>query len=311
MKSAVLLLTFNRPDTTKKVFNAIRRAKPPRFYVVGDGPRHNVTGEIEVCEDVRNIATAVDWKCEVKTLFRKKNMGCKLGVSSGIDWFFENEQEGIILEDDCLPAPEFFDFCDAMLEKYRTNHAIGTITGINIFGQKIRSDGYYFSKYQSIWGWATWRSRWIHYKVDIDDRKRIKNLDITNSYPNHFRRHIDFCLDLVGAGLNSTWDYQLQYLLIKKNYLCIRPYANLISNIGPNGVHSYSNNKNIFHEYGHLNVKNIAHPNMVLENKSEDNKIWLKYKKAHYVEIIRIILFRLRIYRILKKYIDIYRKLKK
>jgi hypothetical protein len=311
MKSPVLLLVFNRPDTTKKVFDAIRLAKPSKLYVVADGPRQNISGESLKCSEVRKIVTLVDWDCKLITLFRNENLGCKYGVASGIDWFFKNEEEGVILEDDCLPTQEFFEFCDVMLEKYRSDDTIGTITGINVFGEKVKSDSYYYSKYQSIWGWATWRSRWTHYKVDIDDRKKIERLDVTNSYPNHFRRHIDFCLDLVSAGLNNTWDYQLQYLLIKKNYLCVRPYANLISNIGPDGVHSYANNKNIFHEYGQMNVKNIICPNIVLENKYEDEKIWLKYKKAHRVELIRIILFRIGIYAILKKYIDIFRQLKK
>ena len=110
LKTAVLFLVFNRPDTTRQVFEAIRQAKPPRLYVAADGPREGKLGEVERVKEVRTIATAVDWPCEVKTLFRDKNLGCKKGVSSAITWFFEQEKQGIILEDDCLPHLDFFSF---------------------------------------------------------------------------------------------------------------------------------------------------------------------------------------------------------
>jgi hypothetical protein len=304
MKSPVLFLVFNRPDTTKRVFEAIRQAQPPKLYVVADGARGNILGEQEKCLDVRNIATQIDWDCEIKTLFRNKNLGCKYGVSDGINWFFENEKEGIILEDDCLPQKNFFIFCDLMLEKYRDDSRVGTISGINLFGENINSNSFYFSRYQSIWGWASWKSRWKDYEVDITNREKIKKIDLNDSYPSHFRRHLDFCLDLVDAGLNNTWDYQLQYLIIKKNYFCIRPYANMISNIGPDGVHSYGNHKNIFHQYGFTNIDSIEFPEKVDGNQFEDSKYWNKYKKTHRTEILRIILLRIGIYRFTKFIID-------
>jgi len=116
-------MVFNRPDTTQQVFEAIRQAKPPRLYVAADGPRADKAGEHEKCKEVRQIATNVDWDCEVKTLFREKNLGCRVGVSTAIDWFFENEEEGIILEDDCLPSQSFFWFCEELLERYRGGYA--------------------------------------------------------------------------------------------------------------------------------------------------------------------------------------------
>src|SRR5437660_281578 len=107
MRSATLFLVFNRPDTTSRVFETIRRARPPRLYVAADGPRSSRAGEQERCDAVRRIATSVDWPCELVTLFRKTNMGCKRAVSSAISWFFEHEEEGIVLEDDCLPDSTF------------------------------------------------------------------------------------------------------------------------------------------------------------------------------------------------------------
>ena len=131
MKSPILFLVFNRPATTQAVFEIIRQAKPPKLYISADGPRKDRLGESEKCEKVRSIATDVDWDCEVKTLFREENLGCKQSVSSSIDWFFQHEPEGIILEDDILPLPCFFDFCDELLEKYRHKN-VSMITGDNL-----------------------------------------------------------------------------------------------------------------------------------------------------------------------------------
>ena len=114
MRSAVLFLVFNRPVTTQQVFEAIAAARPPRLYVAADGPRAGRPGETELCAEVRRIATAVDWPCEVRTLFREENLGCRRAVSGGINWFFEQEEEGIIIEDDVLPVPSFFDYCDEL-----------------------------------------------------------------------------------------------------------------------------------------------------------------------------------------------------
>jgi hypothetical protein len=120
MHTAVLFLVFNRPDPTRRVFDAIRAARPARLYVAADGPRADRAGEAERCAEVRAMATAVDWPCEVLTLFRDANLGCKRGVAEGIDWFFAHEAEGIILEDDVLPHPSFFAYCATLLERYRT-----------------------------------------------------------------------------------------------------------------------------------------------------------------------------------------------
>ena len=137
LKTPVLFLIFNRPDVTQRVFEAIRKAKPPRLYVAADGPRIGKEGEEENCTLTRKIIEQVDWDCEVKKLFREKNLGCKIAVSSAIDWFFENEEEGIILEDDCLPDQSFFPFCGELLAYYRTNDKVMHLSGDNFqFGKK-------------------------------------------------------------------------------------------------------------------------------------------------------------------------------
>ena len=126
----VLFIVFNRLDKTRQVFEAIRQARPPFLYIASDGARFNKEGELEKVQAVRDfIIQNIDWKCEVKTLFRKKNLGCKYAVSGAISWFFNNVDQGIILEDDCLPSKSFFWYCEELLEKYKHDNSIYLISG--------------------------------------------------------------------------------------------------------------------------------------------------------------------------------------
>lgn len=235
LRTPVLFLVFNRPDTTQRVFEAIRNAKPPRLYIAADGPRTDRPGEAQMVAQVREIVTAVDWRCEVKTLFRKKNLGCKHAVSGAITWFFEHEEQGIILEDDCLPNNSFFQFCEILLEKYKYDQRIGQISGFNGLG-KYQRDGcsYHFSNFGSIWGWATWKRAWNSYDVDMKGYPYIKE----SSYiPNIINDKKDLrnrikAFDQTYAGLIDTWDYQWIYCRLVNRYLIILPSKNLIKNIG-------------------------------------------------------------------------------
>ena len=156
LKTAVLFLVFNRPVTTMQVFEKIRQIKPQRLYVASDGPREGYNGEIEKVAKVREIATKVDWPCELRTLFRDNNLGCKKGVSTAITWFFEHEEQGIILEDDCVPHLDFFTYCENLLNFYSEEKKISVITGDNFQNGKWHGDGsYYFSKSNHYWGWAS------------------------------------------------------------------------------------------------------------------------------------------------------------
>lgn len=168
MNCPVLFLIFNRPDTTRKVFAEIRRAKPARLYIAADGPRKERTTDIALCEQTRDIINEIDWPCQSYTLYRKENLGCKLAVSSAINWFFEREESGIILEDDCLPHPTFFKFCEIMLERYKDDTRVMHIGGSNFQEGMIRGDGdYYYSKWTPVWGWASWRRAWKNYDVNM------------------------------------------------------------------------------------------------------------------------------------------------
>lgn len=234
-ETPILFLIFNRPETTRTVFETIRGSRPAYLYIAADGPRAQKTGEKEVCADLRNeILAKIDWPCEVKTLFREKNLGCKLAVSSALDWFFENVEEGIILEDDCLPDRSFFQFCQELLEKYRTDDRIAMISGNHFGNDKLGSADYYFTKIPHIWGWATWRRTWNDYDLGMSkypafkENGEIKNIWLDKKVQNYW-------VDIFGEVYDDkidTWDYQLTFSVFLNKKLCVCPNVNLVSNIG-------------------------------------------------------------------------------
>lgn len=261
LKTAVLFLVFNRPETTKQVFEAIRKAKPPRLYVAADGARKEKNGDEEKVRQVREIATKIDWECEVKTLFRKENIGCGIAVSRAITWFFESEEQGIILEDDCLPSQSFFWFCEELLEKYKYDLRIWQVSGDNFQDGIKRGDAdYYFSKYNHIWGWATWRNRWEEFDVEIKKygtlfgKKIISSIWSETKLQNYWLKQFT----AVYKGRIDIWDYQWTYTTWSNNGLTILPNINLISNIGFGADATHSKDKNS--KVPKLNEFGISYP---------------------------------------------------
>ncbi len=235
LDTAVLFLVFNRPETTERVFESIRKARPPRFYVAADGPRADFLGETDKVARVREIATAVDWSCEVRTLFRDKNLGCKRAVSSAITWFFEQEERGIILEDDCLPHSDFFWFCQVLLERYADDERVSVITGNNFQNGKTRGGAsYYFSKYNHCWGWATWRRAWQHYDGELSFWPAWSaSSEYKKIIPDRVERHywekvVRSCI----SGQVDSWAYPWLLSTIYVGGLTATPQMNLVSNIG-------------------------------------------------------------------------------
>jgi hypothetical protein len=242
LKTAVLFLVFNRLDTTKRVFQAIRQAKPPRLYIAADGERTDNEGDAINVSAVRDYITKnIDWDCEVKTLFRDHNLGCKYSVSGAITWFFENEEYGIILEDDCLPSQSFFWFCEELLERYKDDLRVWHIGGTNPIDSNSISSEYYFSEYNRIWGWASWRRAWSVYDVEITDWPAISRTGvIENLLGSSESKKFTSLLGKVFDGEIDTWDYQ--WLLLRMLYgKAIIPKVNLISNIGfgQNATHTF------------------------------------------------------------------------
>jgi hypothetical protein len=258
LHTPVLFLIFNRPDTTIQVFEQIRKMKPAFLYLAADGPRKDKRGEKETCNKVREIVLSnIDWECELKTLLRDENLGCGKAVSEAITWFFEHVEEGIILEDDCLPDLSFFKYCEVMLDRHRDDENIMHVGGNNFqFGKKRDKGDYYFSSLSHIWGWATWRNSWKKYEFDLTKTDFISEQSFRRAFNNN-QLIIDFYNDVfncVANNLIDTWDYQWMYTLIKNNGLAICPNVNLVQNIG------FGNDATHTLQQTNWNSKNIALP---------------------------------------------------
>ena len=290
-KTPILFLIFNRPDFTQLVFDEIKKTKPSRLYVAADGPRKSKMGEVELCAETRKIIEQVDWKCELFTLFRDENLGCKKAVSFAITWFFSHEQEGIILEDDCLPNPTFFNYCEELLEKYRDDDRVMMICGDNFQEDVVCGDeSYYFSKNAHIWGWASWRRAWNKYDVDMGTYTEFKKQNqIRNIFQNVvMQRYWILIFDSVFAGKIDTWDYQWMYAILVNGGLNIMPNVNLISNIGfrSDATHTTGDSKK-FANMKTGNLDTINHPIFVMQNKEADDFFYRKnYSFLHHIFLL-------------------------
>lgn len=231
----MLLLAFRRPDTTARVIEAIRAAKPSRLFFAVDGPREGQEAERQRITQVRRLIDRVDWDCELQTLFREVNLGCKVSVSQAITWFFEQVEEGIILEDDCVAHPSFFAFAAQLLERFRQDQRVLMISGDNFqFGRRRTPYSYYFSRYPHTWGWATWRRAWTLYDHAMVHWPEVRDggwlLDIlgTREAAEYWR----YIFDATYYERNMAWDYRWTFAAWLHNGLTVLPNVNLVSNIG-------------------------------------------------------------------------------
>jgi hypothetical protein len=271
----VLFMMFARLESALKVFERIRAVRPRRIFLAADGPRVDHPGEDQKCIEVRErIVGAIDWECEIHTLFRKENLGCKYAIASAISWFFENVEDGVILEDDCLPELSFFSFCEAMLDKFSNESRIGHIGGFNCQEGIVRGTGsYYFSKYFHVWGWASWRRAWDGYEVDMNDYPQFSaERALHNLFNNSFiENYWDKKFSLTYQGKVDTWDYQWVYRNFKADRISIIPNVNLIRNIGftSEGTHT----KTALPKIERLvtgEMRTISHPVFILPDVEAD-----------------------------------------
>ncbi|MBD2464227.1 methyltransferase domain-containing protein [Oscillatoria sp. FACHB-1407] len=273
LTTPVAFLIFNRPELTARVFQAIANAKPKKLLVVADGPRF--PEEAEKCRKAREVINQVDWDCEVLTNFSEHNLGCKRRVSSGINWVFSEVEEAILLEDDCLPVPSFFSYCQALLERYRNDSRIMHISGNNFqFGIERTKYSYYFSRYPHIWGWATWRRAWQHYDVDMQGWLDFKEAGLISSMFEHPQEQILWTqlLDQAYRGEVDTWDYPWGYTVWSQTGLSILPRVNLVTNIGfgADATHTTPGSNNPLANLPTEDLWELEHPPYVAMNREAD-----------------------------------------
>ena len=259
LTTPVLLLIFNRPDTTEQLFHAISQIQPPKIYIAADGPRLNIPGEKELCLQTKAIFEKINWDCTIKTLYREQNLGCCNAVKSAIDWFFEHEEMGIILEDDCIPTNSFFTFSECLLNRYHSQEQLMMIGGLSLFKNDFNyPNDYYFSSFSAIWGWASWRRAWKKMNLNVTKEdlvyfNKIQNLTIRKSYVDTLNAVIEHKI--------NTWDVQWMLSILKNDGACINPIKNQIRNIGFTGTHSeqkisLSQNLAVYD----INIKKLRHP---------------------------------------------------
>ena len=272
----ILFLVFNRLETTQKVFEQIRKIQPQKLYLAADGPRKGIEEDQSKCTGVREfLANAIDWPCEVKTLFRDENLGCGIAVSQAITWFFEQEEMGIILEDDCLPDLSFFTFAQVLLNKYLHDDRIMVISGNNFQDGHMRGNAsYYFSRFPNIWGWATWRRAWKLYDFEMNGLDDFLQDSLFHSILQDEVQKTFWLKYLLNtrSGEMNTWDIQLAYCVWRNNGLSVSPNKNLVSNIG-------FASKEATHTSGTSHLSNIllekmgemTHPTKVFPDRQADD----------------------------------------
>jgi len=235
-QTSVAFFIFNRPELAARVLAQIALARPSRLLVIADGPRSDA--ERGKCTEARRLIREIDWSCEVLTNFSDVNLGCKRRIASGLNWVFEQCEDAIILEDDCLPHPTFFRYCAELLDRYQDDERVMMVSGDNFqLGRRRTEYSYYFSRYSHVWGWASWRRAWRHYDGEIILWRTLRRTAWLRDILGHSEseRYWREVFDRVCAGAIDTWDYQWLFTVWAQNGLTILPSVNLVSNVGFGG----------------------------------------------------------------------------
>lgn len=324
LDTPVLFLIFNRPDYIQRVFNEIKKQRPKQLFVHADGPREKVVTDFKKCiESRRIIEQQVDWECELHTIFRKENLGCGKGPASAMTWFFGQVDEGIIIEEDCLPHPDFFGYCTELLERYREDERVMIVGATTYRDDYPCEDSYAFTTYGTMAAWATWKRVWdkFDYTLSGFTREELKAKLKKHLYSRfEYNNWIGLYDWIVKDNFRSYWDWQLHFIIFFNNGVAIRPQKNMISNLGtgPDASHTTYTAHAAFHAnrpiYGCLPLK---HPPNVIIDKKRDAIFYRKmYQLPLHKRILKpVYLFiyqgKLMESRFLKSTLRWYRKFKK
>lgn len=274
----VLLIAWRRPHTLRQVIDAIRPVAPTRLFVACDGPNPERPDEVNKVAATRAVIESdIDWDCQIERLYSDVNQGCRLGVSRAITWFFEQVEEGIILEDDCVPHPDFFLYCTSLLERYRYDTRVWSICGSNFQeGQKRGTASYYFSIYADPWGWASWRRAWLSFPKArslwpyVKNEKLLARLFSSSSELNYWTNIFDRLFD---QGLPDTWDYQWYLTGYIENAIHAWPNVSLVRNCGygKDATHTLGNNP---FKNENSSLGEIVHPELIIPNPVADQSAY-------------------------------------
>lgn len=294
LQTPVAFIIFNRPEETRRVFQTIAAVRPPRLLVVADGPRS--AEEAARCEATRAVIQEVDWDCEVLTNFADKNLGCRTRVSSGLDWVFQQCEEVIVVEDDCLPHPTFFPYCEELLARFREDERVGMICGSNFdAARKTTDNSYFFNLNVTAWGWASWRRVWQHYDVEMKLWHELRETDwleqlLVNPVAVRYWRET---FDFTASGQADTWDYQFFFTWWARNALAAIPRENLVSNIGFGT--SSTHTRDTLPTMANLPVKSLTfplqHPRDVSIDREADQRAfkkicpWIEENQSYYWQL--------------------------
>lgn len=284
-ETPILLITFNRPNHTRRVFEEIKKQKPKQLFIFQDGARQNNEADIEKCAAVRAIFTEpLDWDCELKTYYSDKNLGCGQGPATGISWFFEHVEQGIIMEDDCLPHPDFFSYCEELLKRYKEDDKISFVGGSSFQNQKgLYKESYYYSAGPfATWGWATWRRSWCKFDYFLDEISTEQMRNLIHKYFKEGKQRTYWIeiYEMVKENQckDTCWDYQFYMSCWKDSMLAIAPYTNLITNIGfcDEATHTFGEEHPAANRTTSF-IYPLSHPSCIDLNKKADFYVHKNY----------------------------------
>lgn len=278
MQTPVALLIFNRPEITRRLVAEIVKANPPRVLVFADGPRANHPQDAELIRETKAVISEAPWNCEVLTNYSETNLGTRYRPATGLDWVFENVERAIFFEDDCLPHPSFFRFCDELLEKYDDDERVMMISGNNFMSDRLTADSYLFSHYCGIWGWATWRRAWAHYDVELRQWPALRQTQFLNDVLGN-EQEAEFWrvyFDRIVSRETQTWDHQWQFACWAQHGLSIMPALNLCTNVGfgPEAQHNKEFNPKLAEVAVHEMAFPLRHPGTMARSREYDEFVF-------------------------------------
>lgn len=280
MKTPIAFIIFRRPEQTARVWERIREAQPEKIFLIADGGRNEE--EWVKCRAARKVVETIDWECEVFRNFSDTNLGCRNRVVSGLDWVFEHVEQAIILEDDCLPSSSFFRFCEELLIRYKDDKRVAQICGSNYQDGKRRGTAsYYFSKYPTIWGWATWKRSWVNRDCSAHswNSPEIQKLVLGKCASEMEQFKMSFRFNAANTNSIDTWDYGWIFSVWCQNGMACIPETNLVQNIGfgPDATHTRAEEAETI---SFLNTEiefPLRHPETFLINHEADHYYFTKH----------------------------------